>query len=70
MGQSDGIASCGDQLIGVSMTIAIIQTIIVGARFHTRYMQKMAIGLDDYLMIPALVGQLIQLCIAKVLMLC
>jgi hypothetical protein len=70
MGQSDGIASCGDQLIGVSITIAIVQTIIVGARFYTRYSQKIAIGLDDYLIVPALVSQSINPCIAKVLILC
>lgn len=60
MEQSNGIAYCGDQLIGVSIMIAILQTIVVGARFYTRYMQKLSIGLDDYLIVPALVSLLIQ----------
>jgi hypothetical protein len=69
MEQSNRIAYCGDQLIGVSITIAILQTIIVGARFYTRYWQKLAAGLDDYLMVPALVSLLVR-CIGKVLTLC
>ena len=59
MEQSNKIAYCGDQLIGVSITIAILQTIIVGARFYTRHWQRLATGIDDYLMIPALVSLLI-----------
>ncbi|KAJ6002280.1 hypothetical protein N7522_007507 [Penicillium canescens] len=60
MEQSNRIAYCGDQLIGVSITIAILQTIIVGARFYTRYWQRLATGIDDYLMIPALLASLGQ----------
>ncbi|KAJ5473525.1 hypothetical protein N7475_003091 [Penicillium sp. IBT 31633x] len=60
MEQSNGIAYCGDQLIGVSIMIAILQTIVVGARFYTRYMQKLSIGLDDYLIVPALLASVGQ----------
>jgi hypothetical protein len=59
MEQSNKIVYCGDQLIRVSITIAILQTIIVGARFYTRYWQRLPTEIDDYLMIPALVSHLI-----------
>jgi hypothetical protein len=55
MAQNNGIAYCGDQLIGVSITMVILQIIIVIARFYTRYMQRIAIGIDDYLIVPAVV---------------
>lgn len=56
MAESTGtVAYCGQQLIGVSIAIAAIQIIIVGARFYTRHVQRVANGIDDYLMIPALV---------------
>jgi hypothetical protein len=52
---SDSIAYCGQQLLGVSITIAIVQILVVGGRLYTRQMQKVAYGIDDYLIIPALV---------------
>ncbi|KAJ5753262.1 hypothetical protein N7520_010179 [Penicillium odoratum] len=60
MVQSDGVAYCGDQLIGVTITVAILEGAIVCARFYTRYMHKTAVGSDDYLMIPALLASLGQ----------
>jgi hypothetical protein len=47
---------CGDRLLGVSIAIAVVQIIVVPARFYTRYIQRMACTLDDYLIIPALVS--------------
>lgn len=55
MGDTGTVAYCGQQLIGVSIAIAVAQITIVGARFYTRYMQKVACGSDDYFVIPALV---------------
>lgn len=52
---SDSVAYCGQQLIGVSIAIAIVQIIVVGGRLYTRHVQKVAYGIDDYLIIPALV---------------
>lgn len=52
---SDSIAYCGQQLLGVSITIAIVQILVVGGRLYTRQMQKVAYGIDDYLIIAALV---------------
>ncbi|KAI2727213.1 hypothetical protein CBS147354_3931 [Penicillium roqueforti] len=61
MAESTGtVAYCGQQLIGVSIAIAAIQIIIVGARFYTRHIQRVANGIDDYLMIPALIASLAQ----------
>lgn len=55
MRDTGAVAYCGQQLIGASIAIAVAQIIIVGARFYTRYMQKVACGSDDYFVIPALV---------------
>ncbi|KAL3477450.1 hypothetical protein BJX99DRAFT_246211 [Aspergillus californicus] len=54
------VAYCGQQLMGVSISIAALQVIIVGARFYTRYTQRVENGIDDYLMIPALIASLAQ----------
>ncbi|KAL4902753.1 hypothetical protein BDW74DRAFT_157519 [Aspergillus multicolor] len=51
---------CGDRLLGVSIAIAVVQIIVVPARFYTRYTQRLACTLDDYLIIPALVASLGQ----------
>ncbi|PWY72485.1 hypothetical protein BO94DRAFT_245550 [Aspergillus sclerotioniger CBS 115572] len=50
----------GDALIGVSIAIAIVQIVVVGARFYTRHMQKLALALDDYLIFLALIASLGQ----------
>lgn len=55
MSISDAVAYCGQHLIAVSVSIAIIQIVFVGARFYTRYLQQGAYWLDDYLIVPALV---------------
>lgn len=55
MEDTGAVAYCGQQLICVSIAIAAAQIIVVGARFYTRYMQKVACGSDDYFIIPALV---------------
>ncbi|KAJ5501178.1 hypothetical protein N7453_005995 [Penicillium expansum] len=60
MADTSTVAYCGQQLIGVSIAIASIQIIVVGARFYTRHMQRVANGIDDYLMIPALIAGLAQ----------
>ncbi|KAJ5627620.1 hypothetical protein N7490_009848 [Penicillium lividum] len=60
MVQSDGVAYCGDPLIDVTITVAILEGVIVCVRFYTRYMHKTAIGPNDYLMIPALLASLGQ----------
>ncbi|KAJ6179618.1 hypothetical protein N7519_010079 [Penicillium mononematosum] len=60
MADTSTVAYCGQQLIGVSVAIAAIQIIIVGARFYTRYIQRVANGIDDYLVIPALIASLAQ----------
>jgi hypothetical protein len=48
---------CGDRLLGVSIAIAVVQIVVVPARFYTRYIQHVTCTLDDYLIIPALVGR-------------
>lgn len=55
MEDTGAVAYCGQQLIFVSIAIAVAQIIVVGARFYTRYTQKVACGSDDYFIIPALV---------------
>ncbi|KAL2842380.1 hypothetical protein BJY01DRAFT_264497 [Aspergillus pseudoustus] len=51
---------CGDRLLGVSIAIAVVQIIVVPARFYTRYIQRVRCTLDDYLIIPALIASLGQ----------
>ncbi|KAL4793560.1 hypothetical protein BDV19DRAFT_213420 [Aspergillus venezuelensis] len=46
---------CGDPLMGVSISIAVIQCVLVATRFYTRHLQRLKCTWDDYLMIPALV---------------
>jgi hypothetical protein len=46
----------GDSLMGVSIAIAVLQVLIVALRFYARYVQRVALALDDYLIILALVG--------------
>ncbi|KAL4761103.1 uncharacterized protein BDW70DRAFT_168161 [Aspergillus foveolatus] len=47
---------CGDSLLGVSIAIAAVQIIVVPVRFSTRYIQRIKCTLDDYFILPALVG--------------
>ena len=48
---SDG----GSALIIVSVVLSFVQIVFVAARFYTRYMQRMKCGLDDWVMLFALV---------------
>lgn len=50
-GPSDG----GTALIIVSVVLSVAQIVFVAARFYTRYMQRMKCGIDDYVMLFALV---------------
>lgn len=54
--QEDIDGYCGDSLIGISIAIAAVQAIVVAARFYTRFLQRVKCGLDDYLIILALVS--------------
>ncbi|KAJ6011669.1 hypothetical protein N7451_003081 [Penicillium sp. IBT 35674x] len=60
MEDTGAVAYCGQQLICASIAIAVAQIIVVGARFYTRYMQKVACGSDDYFIISALIASLGQ----------
>ncbi|KAJ5586843.1 uncharacterized protein N7459_002608 [Penicillium hispanicum] len=60
MSDSSTVPYCGQQLIGVSVAIAVVQILVVAARFYTRYMQRLRYGVDDYLIIPALLASLGQ----------
>ena len=42
-------------LVGAAISIAVIQILFVAARFYTRFMQKVKVGIDDYLILLALV---------------
>ncbi|KAJ5728211.1 hypothetical protein N7493_004541 [Penicillium malachiteum] len=60
MSESSSVAYCGQQLIGVSIAIAVLQILIVAARFYARYTQRQKYGIDDYLIILALVASVGQ----------
>ncbi|KAL4733794.1 hypothetical protein BDV11DRAFT_213429 [Aspergillus similis] len=49
---------CGDSLLGVCIAIMPIQMVLVAARFYTRHVQHIACTLDDYFIVPALIGSL------------
>ncbi|KAF7590962.1 hypothetical protein BBP40_002214 [Aspergillus hancockii] len=51
---------CGDSLMGVSIAFAVVQIVVVAARFYARSVQRVACALDDYLIIPALIASLGQ----------
>lgn len=46
----------GHELIAVVSVLIVLQVIAVGARFYARRAVKVPLLLDDYLIIPALVG--------------
>ncbi|KAJ5563643.1 hypothetical protein N7535_008807 [Penicillium sp. DV-2018c] len=48
----------GDALIGVAAAIAAVQILFVAARFYTRFMLRTKVGLDDYLVLLALIASL------------
>ncbi|KAJ5082052.1 hypothetical protein N7532_011095 [Penicillium argentinense] len=56
--KSSPCSSGGNALIGVSIALSIVQIIFVAARFLTRYMQRIRFGLDDYMILIALIGSL------------
>ncbi|OGM43365.1 hypothetical protein ABOM_008721 [Aspergillus bombycis] len=58
-GRAD-VAYCGDSLMGVSIAIAVVQILVVAARFYARYVQRVAYAVDDYLIIPSLIASLGQ----------
>jgi hypothetical protein len=45
----------GNGLVGPIAAIAAVQTVFVAAKFYTRFMQRVKFGLDDYLILLALV---------------
>ncbi|KAJ5340908.1 hypothetical protein N7541_010032 [Penicillium brevicompactum] len=52
----------GNALLGAAIGIAVVQILFVTARFFTRFIQRMKIGVDDYLILFAL---LIACAVAK-----
>jgi hypothetical protein len=49
----------GSQLVGTSIAFLILNPIFVGLRFYARHTTKAKTGYDDYLVIPALVINMI-----------
>lgn len=45
----------GNALVGAAIGISVVLVLFVAARFWTRFMQRVKIGLDDYLILLALV---------------
>ncbi|KAJ5722686.1 hypothetical protein N7488_000721 [Penicillium malachiteum] len=58
--EGSSVAYCGQQLIGVSIAIAVLQILIVAARFYARYTQRQKYGIDDYLIMLASVASVAQ----------
>ncbi|KAK9858496.1 uncharacterized protein MYU51_017561 [Penicillium brevicompactum] len=48
----------GNALLGAAIGIAVVQILFVAARFFTRFIQRMKIGVDDYLILFALAASL------------
>lgn len=51
---SDG----GAPLVGVSIALSVLQIVFVAARFYTRFVQRVRCGVDDYVILFALVCML------------
>lgn len=51
----DTAPHAGNALLGAAIGIAVVQILFVAARFFTRFIQRMKIGFDDYLILFALV---------------
>ncbi|KAJ5936369.1 hypothetical protein N7454_005004 [Penicillium verhagenii] len=51
-------SSGGSALIGVGVTLSVLQIIFVVARFYTRSLQHTQYGADDYVMLVALTGSI------------
>ncbi|CAG8904028.1 unnamed protein product [Penicillium egyptiacum] len=51
----------GNALVGPTAAIAVVQIGFVAARFYTRFMQRMKIGADDYLILLALCTLALQI---------
>ncbi|CAG8035069.1 unnamed protein product [Penicillium salamii] len=48
----------GNALVGAAIGISVVLVLFVAARFWTRFMQRVKIGLDDYLILLALAASL------------
>ncbi|OJJ99505.1 hypothetical protein ASPACDRAFT_61273 [Aspergillus aculeatus ATCC 16872] len=58
--RSPNVPYNGGSLLGVAIAMAILQIIAVIARFYTRYSQRLAYALDDFLIVIALIASLGQ----------
>lgn len=45
----------GNALVGVAVALSVVQILFVAARFYTRYLQRVKFGVDDYIVLIALV---------------
>ncbi|KAF9253147.1 hypothetical protein DTO013E5_465 [Penicillium roqueforti] len=50
----------GNSIVGATAAIAAVQVVFVAGRFYTRFMQRMKIGIDDYLILLALATSLAE----------
>lgn len=53
--QGEALSTGGTALIGVSLTLSVIQILFVIARFYTHSLQHTKCGADDYVMLVAMV---------------
>lgn len=53
--QGEALSHSGSALIGVSLTLSVLQILFVIARFYTRSLQHTQFGADDFMMLVALV---------------
>ncbi|KAJ5806215.1 uncharacterized protein N7503_003817 [Penicillium pulvis] len=65
--QGEALSTGGSALIGVSLTLSVIQILFVIARFYTHSLQHTKCGADDYVMLVALIGSIAKAVIYVVL---
>ncbi|PYI25960.1 hypothetical protein BP00DRAFT_451630 [Aspergillus indologenus CBS 114.80] len=58
--RSPNVPYNGGSLLGVAIAMAILQIVVVIARFYTRHSQRIAYALDDFLVVIALIASLGQ----------
>lgn len=51
----DHSTNLGNILFGVGVALSVVQIVLVAARFYARYLQRVRCGVDDYVILIALV---------------
>ncbi|KAJ5902610.1 hypothetical protein N7495_003138 [Penicillium taxi] len=54
----EGREPCGKAFIAACVVLSVVQIMVVAARFYTRHKKRILYGLDDYLVLFALIANI------------